>query len=168
MKYALTLVAVLAMVLTGCQGGNPFSRSSDQPEDFENFEGIDDFSTTEVIEIAEPGLAIAMQLRFDDVPVPADARQDIERTYVFESADLQIGRMVFTSKASTNELAQFYLKECPAADWTLESVIQADGAELLFKKPGKRLTVSIRSQRASLSGRLLIINLTPDATGGSY
>jgi len=106
-------------------------------------------------------LPLSAEQRFKDVPLPQDAHEDLERTYVYESGTLQIGRMVYTSKASINELAQFYIRECPAAEWKLERALQAGGAELLFRKPGKRLDVEIRSQGVGRS-QLLVLNLTPD------
>jgi hypothetical protein len=105
-------------------------------------------------------LPLAVEQRFKDIPLPADAREDLERTYVYESDTLEIGRMVYTSKSSVNDLAQFYIRECPVAGWTLGSVMQAEGATLHFSKPDKKLDVRITPQGVGRSN-LLIINLTP-------
>jgi hypothetical protein len=105
---------------------------------------------------------LARTQRFKDVPLPSDLRQDLDRTYVYESGSLQIGRLVYTSKASVQELAQFYIRECPAAGWRLDRVLEAEGAQLIFTKPGKRLEVMVKPQGTARS-RLLILNLTPEA-----
>jgi hypothetical protein len=111
--------------------------------------------------LPEGGLPLGVQQRFDDVPLPLDVREDLERTYIYESKMIQVARMVYTSKASVNELAQFYIQECPVADWKLQSVLQAEGVELLFEKPGKRLLVEVRGQEGVGRSRLLILRLEP-------
>ncbi len=110
----------------------------------------------------EPGLQLAIDQRFSDIPLPLNLKPDADRTYVFENRTLQIGRMVYSSRDSVNDLAQFYIRECPAADWALESITQTSGAELVFRKPGKRLAITIRDLGVSRS-RELVINMTPEA-----
>ncbi len=111
--------------------------------------------------LPEPGLQLAIDQRFSDIPLPLNLKTDAERTYVFENRTLQIGRMVYTTRDSVNDLAQFFIRECPAADWTLDSITQASGAELVFRKPSKRLAISIRDLGVS-RGRELVINMTPE------
>jgi len=108
----------------------------------------------------EPGLGLSPTPRFSDVPVPSDAREDRDRTYVYESDWLKIGRMVYTVRASVNEVAQFYITNCPAAGWELDTVLQAEGANLVFEKPGSRLQVDVQSQGVGRA-TLLIVNYTP-------
>jgi len=105
--------------------------------------------------------------RIQDVPLPAKAKEDLERSYVYESSSLQLGRMVYTVRASVNEIAQFYIDNAPAAGWKLINIKQAEGgAELLFRKEGKKLEVSViplgvlRSQR-------LVLHLVPDSVTGT-
>ncbi len=108
------------------------------------------------------GLQMAPNQRFKDVPLPLKAKEDLERSYVYESPALQVGRMVYTLRASVNDIAQFYIDACPAADWRLISVKQASGgAELLFKKTGKRLEVSVTPLGFG-RGKRLILHLAPD------
>ena len=102
----------------------------------------------------------AGEQRFKDIPLPQNVKEDLERTYVYESSRIQVGRMVYTSKASINELAQFYIQECPKQGWKLENVLQAEGVMLAFSKPDKRLNVNIRSQGVGRS-QLLVVTLTP-------
>lgn len=110
---------------------------------------------------ADSGLAPAPQQRFPDVPLPADLREDTARTYVYQAPGIEVGRMVYASKATANDLAQFFIRECPAADWKLESVTQAEnGVQLIFDKPGKRLEVSAHDQGLARS-RELVLHLTP-------
>ena len=110
---------------------------------------------------AETGLAASSETRFPDVPLPIGVKEDMQRTFVYESDSLQIGRMVYTSKHSVNEVAQFYIREAPKFNWILTSVLQAEGTHLSFEKSGKRMLIVVRVSGIIKGGSLLIINLTP-------
>ncbi|MCC6491164.1 MAG: hypothetical protein IT364_26990 [Candidatus Hydrogenedentes bacterium] len=160
-----TVVLVMGLcVLSGCQTGNPFAKSSTPPP-AELMEPADTAPPTAEPYTAPPetGLALSPSQRFADVPLPQGAKEDPEKTFVYEDKTVQVGRMVYTSKASLNELAQFYIRECPAADWKLQNVIQADGADLLFLKAGKRLKVNVRDLGIT-KGRQLILTVTPEGS----
>ncbi len=161
MRRTLSLLPIAAFLLVSCETTPWGNQNADLPP-VELLE--DEEAGVPVSPPPEGGLPLGTEQRFADVPLPADVRPDLERTYVYENDDLQIGRMVYYSKASVAELAQFYIKECPAADWKLESVLQAEGAQLLFVKPGKRLSVEVRPQGVARS-QMLVLNLTPDAGG---
>lgn len=151
-------VLLAAMVLTACET-MPWQRnakSTAAPGDSINFDAP---------VLPEPGIPISPESRFADVPLPLGAKEDLDRTYVYESTNLQIGRMVYTTDYTVNELAQFYIREMPTANWELERITQAAGANLFFNKPNKRLEISITRRAFSRGGgTLLILHLTP-ATG---
>jgi hypothetical protein len=112
----------------------------------------------------QTGLVMAPNQRFKDVPLPTKAKEDSERSYVYESPNLQIGRMVYTIRADVNDIAQFYIDNCPAGDWKLVNIKQAaGGAEILFRKPGKKLEVSI-IPLGLMQGKRLILHIVPDQT----
>lgn len=160
MMRSFIVSAVMIVFLTAC--ATPFwSRTSPEPP-LAEMDVLEAEGTYEGIGTPIPALPLSMELRFADVPVPAGASLDLEKTYVHESADLQIGKMVYTSKATVEELVNFYLHECGAAGWKKVMRTDADGAELVFKKSGQRLTVTIRPLGVGRS-RLLIVHLTPEA-----
>lgn len=108
------------------------------------------------------GLTLSANQRFKDVPLPEKAKEDLDRSYIYESSTLQIGRMVYNIRSDINALAQFYINECPSAGWNLESLQQATGnAYLLFRKPGKRLEVTIQPLGVG-RGQRLILHMVPD------
>jgi hypothetical protein len=111
--------------------------------------------------VAPPGLVLSAEQRFADVPLPAGVKEDVDRTYVYESRDLQIGRMVYTIRETVNEVAQFYIRECPAAGWSLTTSMQASGAQLSFDKSNKHLDIMIRNVGLPRGGTELVLNLTP-------
>lgn len=112
----------------------------------------------------ESGLALSTSQRFKDVPLPVKVTEDLERTFVFESTNLQVGRLVYTSRASLPDLVNFYIRQAPTSGWTLQDVLEAGGKTLVFTKPGKRLTVTVQ-QRGTVKGRRLILTLTPEGGG---
>ena len=155
MRRATSLLVIVLLGVAGCATG-PFGKKSSAP-----VPGIDNGTGTEAGMLPGPGLLPAPTPRFPDIPLPQGLKEDIERSYVYESATLQIGRMVYTSRDALNELARFYLQECPGNGWELDEVLTADGYEILFEKPGKRLTVTIRDLGMT-RGRLLVLNLVPE------
>ena len=161
-RYA---VPVLLVTMTMACNSLPMRQSSPPPiDDLDSGSGNAGAMNDDPIVDApppEPGLRLAVDQRFSDIPLPLNLKTDADRTYVFENRTLQIGRMVYSSRETVNDLAQFFIRECPAADWQLDSITQASGAELVFNKPGKRLAISIRDLGVS-RGRELVINMTPE------
>lgn len=153
MKQAVGVLFATALVLAACQSGNGSSSFSKKGA------AVDEFGGAPII----PPMAVP---RFSDVPLPKDAEEDLERSFVYESRSLQIGRMVYTTKHPVKEVAQFYIQEAPKHNWKLQSVMQAEGAQLAFEKSGKRMWVNV--QRAGMFGRnsTLVINLIPENAAG--
>ena len=159
MKRIAWLCLFLAFGLTACGTSLrvPWQNNSEPPANLAE----DDGSTAPPV-VPEQGLQLSMDQRFSDLPLPVDLKEDLDKSFVYESSSLQIGRMVYITRASVNELSSFYIRECPTAGWELTSVVQADESELKFTKPGKRLSVKIRSLSIGRGGRQLTLTLLPD------
>lgn len=155
MWRSICVAMVAALMLTACESG-PFKKNKKSAGDG----GYDDEL------LLENGLQASMNTRFPDVPLPQGVKEDPERSFVYESHSLQIGRMVYNSKHKMNEVSQFYIQEAPKYNWRLDSVLQADGTQLMFEKPGKKMWVSVKISGIVRGGSLLIINLTPDDSSG--
>ena len=160
---SVVVAVVLSTALSACTTmQNPFQRSSTPPP----AEMPPPATPPAAVEAGppppEPGLAISPSQRFADVPLPIGAKEDVDKTFVFEDKNLQIGRMVYTTRSSVNELAQFYINDAPAGGWKLVNNIQAGGQELQFVKASKRLTVIVRDLGVA-KGRQLWLTVTPDS-----
>ena len=153
---SLLILAIVLAMATGCESMPYFKRpAATPPPDSDLYEPTSPAP-------APPGTALPMaaEQRFRDVPLPTGLKEDANRSFVYQDAATAIGRMVYTTKAGMNELAQFYIQECPAADWELKHVIEAEGKELVFHKPGKQLIVQVRDLGV-VRGRTLILTMTP-------
>ena len=154
-------VAALALALTGCTTmQNPFQKASTPPP-AELPPGAGPPPGEPGPPPPEPGLALSPTQRFADVPLPQGVKEDPDKTFVYEDQNIQVGRMVYTTRASVNELAQFYINEAPAGGWKLINNVQAAGQELFYVKPGKKLTVIVRDLGPA-KGRQLWLTVTPD------
>ena len=172
MRNRLLIVCLALLMLTACQS-MPWNKSSQPPAegpgsndtlDAKSLDSLDNKAAAPA-PATDSGLQLSSETRFKDIPLPVNVKEDLERTYVFESANLQLGRMVYTTRADINDLSNFYLRECPAAEWKLQNVLQAEGVSLLFTKPGKHLQINVQNLGVG-QGRRLIITLTPDASSG--
>ncbi|MBM3290156.1 MAG: hypothetical protein FJY92_08405 [Candidatus Hydrogenedentes bacterium] len=156
------LVVAMSVALSACTSmQNPFQRSSTPPPAEMPPPAAPAPSAEPGPPPPEAGLAISPSQRFADVPLPVGAKEDVDKTFVYEDKNLQIGRMVYTTRSTTNELAQFYINESPAGGWKLVNNIQAAGQELQFVKASKRLTVVVRDLGPA-KGRQLWLTVTPD------
>lgn len=156
------VVLVLGVAVSACNSmQNPFARSSSPPPAEMPPPDAPPPAADLQPPPPEPGLAISPSQRFADVPLPIGAKEDEDKTFVYEDKNLQIGRMVYTTRSTVNELAQFYINESPNGGWKLVNNIQAAGQELQFVKAGKRLTVIVRDLGAA-KGRQLWLTVTPD------
>ena len=116
--------------------------------------------------VGQPGLQLSTEQRFKDVPVPQGVKGDLDRTFVFESPSLHIGRMVYSTRASLADLAQFYIREAPTGQWQLQDTVEAEKSiTLLFTKPGNRLNVQVQDLGMA-KGRRLTVTLTPEGGSG--
>ncbi len=162
MARIAAIMLIAGLLLAGCQTNwNPF-QSSGSSSNASMAPPQDPMMNTGAPSIPNPGLGISPDQRFPDVPLPVGLTEDPERTFVYESASLSVGRMVYTTKADVSELAQFYIDESPVSGWQRESLIQTEGADLLFRKPGKTLKVVIRDLGLG-RGRRLTLTMVPDA-----
>ena len=161
---SLCSIAVCLIACMGCQSTTmPWEKNTMPPVELLDEEQASDEEITPSPP-QQSGLLMAPDQRFKDIPLPAKAKEDKERSYVYESPTLQVGRMVYTIRADVNDIAQFYIDNCPAADWKLINLKQAGGgAEMLFRKPGKKLEVSV-TPLGIMQGKRLVLHLVPDQT----
>ena len=159
----IVLMMVVTMMLPACKSGMPWQAKSNQPV-AEKVDTLGAEKTKEPYEapvIEQPGLALSPEQRFKDIPLPVGLKEDLDRTFVYQSSTIEVGRMVYKSRSTLVDLTQFFLRECPTAGWKRQNVLEAEGGKtLLFVKPGKALDVQI-TRPGFLKGRRVSITLRP-------
>ena len=156
--FAVLLVVALALPACNTSNMPTLSWGKKATPDQQPIEPVD--SAGAPVTPPPTGLQLAPEQRFKDIPLPVGLTEDLERSFVYEAAKLQIGRMVYSSRSSIQDLANFFLRECPTAQWTLEKVLEGGTKTLLFNKSGKRLEVIVQEMGLA-KGRRVIITLLP-------
>lgn len=152
------IVVISCLVITSGCGSLPWKKKKEQPPPVELLDETK-AQVGDKLPAGETSLVPGPQ-RFKDVPLPDKVKEDFERSYVYESSTLQVGRMVYTIRADINDIVQFYVKECPKYNWKLDNFIQGDGVQLNYSKEGKKLQVNVHPQGLGRPKRL-ILTLTP-------
>jgi len=169
MKQLVGISIVLMLMLSACESMPWQNKSAEPVAQLDSKAPADAKDTKAPYEaplIPESGLTLSMDQRFKDIPLPVGLKEDPDRTFIYQSASLQVGRMVYTTRASMNDLVAFFNRECPTSGWKLQDVLEADGKRLVFTKAGKRMEVQVQNMGISI-GRRVSITLRPDADGGS-
>lgn len=164
---SVLVVGILLVAVSGCET-MPWKKDTMPPvellDETKAASGAEDTMTGPAEKPA--ALQMSTSQRIKDIPLPAKAKEDLDRTYVYESSTLQLGRMVYTIRASVNEVAQFYIDNMTAAGWERIDLNQAEGGtKILYRKPGKKLDVSVIPLGA-MRGQRLILHLVPDQATG--
>ncbi len=109
MKYTNSLILAVGVLLAGCES-TPF-QSSDQPP-VKLLSESETGTSTPPVETTV-GLVPSPHKRFNEIPLPDGLREDTVRSFVYDSRSVKIGKMVYYSKNTVNELAQFYITNAP-------------------------------------------------------
>ncbi len=160
---SFAVAGVIATSLTGCET-MPFQKRDDTAPIVESGSGApmlgETYTPVEPMDPVPTGLPLATTQRFADIPLPLGVKEDMDRTYVFESQGFRVGRMVYTTRDSVPDVAQFFIRECPVASWQLSSAVQAEGVQLQFRKANERLDITVHSPGTGRAN-VLILHLTP-------
>lgn len=158
-KYTCATILLAGIVFSGCES-MPFKTDDNPPVKLLSDSEKGSYNTPPGA-TATPGLLPSPHKRFNEIPLPEDLREDTQRSFVYDSRSVKIGKMVYYSKATINELAQFYISNAPQEGWNLVSTTQSEDSVLLFfVKPGKRLNVESKRGGVGRSNEL-VLNYLP-------
>ncbi|HEY4136636.1 MAG TPA: hypothetical protein VGO34_15640 [Alphaproteobacteria bacterium] len=142
---SILLAAALASALAGCGFSTPLTPSSKAPD------------------AGTPDQAQAPQ--FTDIPIPAGARMDLDRSLVLGPRDSWTGRLVFTSSAAPNDMFEFYARELPRFNWTGITAVRAGTSVLSYSRDERIATVQI--SRTTLGGSEVLLTISPRSSGAT-
>jgi hypothetical protein len=141
---AFLLSAGASAALSGCGFSTPLTPSSKTPE--------------------VPGTDQAGAPQFTDIPIPAGARMDLDRSLVLGPRDSWLGRLAFSSSAAPNDVFEFYAREMPRFNWTGITAVRAATSVLSYSRDERIATVQI--SRTTLGGSDVMVTISPRGSMG--
>jgi hypothetical protein len=136
----LALTAALAiLVLSSCAANTPITASS----------RADPMGAA-----GEPSFA-----QFTDIPIPAGASMDLERSLVLGDRETWIGRVVMDVSENASRIYDFYFDEMPKFEWSPVTMVRA-GTSVLTYTRGERVA-TIQIVRGRISGATISVTVSP-------
>jgi hypothetical protein len=143
-KSPLLLASFLAVLLVGGCGGTSINPSS----------------KGEPNEQVQPSFA-----DFSDVPIPASARMDVDRSLILGPKDNWLGRLVFRSSNSAAEAFDFYANGMPRFGWQPVAVVRGATSAMTYTRQNRVASVQISG--TTLGGSEIQITVAPAANGNN-
>ncbi len=134
-------LAGLALALAACASTTPLTSTTSDPQ------------------TGAPTSADAAYGHFTDIPIPARAEMDLERSLILGSTDEWLGRVVLGTAETVPEVFDFYRREMPSFGWGEITVVRAEVSVLTYDRTGRVATVQI--QKSTLGGADVSITVSP-------
>lgn len=96
---------------------------------------------------------------FPDIPVPARADIDVDRTLVLGGGEAWIGRLVISSSQGAYEMFDFFKAKFPEFGWTEVATVRAKTSVLTFTRQSRVATVQVEGN--TFRGADSIITVSP-------
>lgn len=109
---------------------------------------------TETGVVGEPSFA-----HFNDVPVPAGADMDLERSLVLGERDAWIGRLVMAVGMNPGKAYDFYFGEMPRFGWTPVTTVRAETSVMTYARGGRIATIQIWGK--TITGSAVSMTISP-------
>jgi len=83
---------------------------------------------------------------FNDVLVPGELKLDREASFIYQTAGLTAGVLVFSGRVELNSLIDFFKNNMAKDNWQIVSSIKSERNMMLFKKEKRWCVVSIKEK----------------------
>ncbi|MBF0269793.1 MAG: hypothetical protein HQL44_14500 [Alphaproteobacteria bacterium] len=103
---------------------------------------------------------------FTDIPRPASATMDLDRTLIFGNADSWVGRLAFTSRMTTIELFDFFKQEMPRFGWEEVTSVRSTVSVLSYRRMDRVAMMQIKS--GTLYGSSAELTVSPKGAPVGY
>ena len=98
--------------------------------------------------------------QFTDIPIPKQAKMNMERTLILGSQDAWTGRVyIEVLQQSAAALYEFYKSEMPNFDWAEVTTVRAEISVLTYQREDRVATIQISSSK--LQGTDVSITMSP-------
>lgn len=98
-----------------------------------------------------------------DIPIPAGATMDADRSLVLSDRDRWTGRVVMKMWTSSADAAAFYQREMPAFGWEPVMSVTSEISVMSYLRGDRAATVQI--EKASLWGSTVMVTVAPRQAG---
>lgn len=137
---AFALTAALALLaLTACGATTPITASS---------------RADPLGGAGEPSFA-----QFTDIPVPAGATMDLERSLVLGDRESWIGRIVMSVSDNAGRVYDFYFDEMPKFEWSPVTMVRAGTSVLTYTRGERVATIQIAPR--TVGGATVSVTVSP-------
>ncbi len=97
--------------------------------------------------------------QFSDIPLPAGAKMDLQRSLVLGDAEAWIGRLVMTTPDTGGAMYDFYFREMPRFNWIQITSVRAETSVLTYTRSGRVATIQITGR--TIGGSLVSVTVSP-------
>lgn len=98
-----------------------------------------------------------------DIPIPAGATMDADRSLVLSDRDRWTGRVVMKTWKPAAEAAAFYQREMPAFGWEPVMSVTSEISVMSYTRGDRAATVQV--EKANLWGATVLVTVAPRQTG---
>ncbi|NQU72238.1 MAG: hypothetical protein HQ514_16920 [Rhodospirillales bacterium] len=97
--------------------------------------------------------------QFPDIPIPAGAKMDTDRSLVLGSRNAWIGRLAIRIGRSSSSIYDFYIQEMERFGWREITSVRSEVSVLTYQQTNRIATIQIWN--ASLGGAKIDITVSP-------
>ena len=94
-----------------------------------------------------------------DIPIPAGATMDNDRSLILSDRDRWTGRVVMTLAKSANEVTAFYQSQMPNFGWQPMMSVTSETSVLTYLRGDRAATVQI--ERRTVYGTTILVTVAP-------
>ena len=87
-----------------------------------------------------------MYYDFNDVLIPGELKLDRDASFIYQTAGLTAGVLVFSGRVELNSLINFFKNNMAKDNWKIVSSIKSERNMMLFKKEKRWCVVSIKEK----------------------
>jgi hypothetical protein len=98
---------------------------------------------------------------FTDIPMPADASVELDRTIVLGTGEDWMGRVTIRAKTDLVSVFDFYREQMPQFGWNELTVLRSATSVLTYTRGGRIATIQIESGTRPRSGSYIIFSVSP-------
>jgi hypothetical protein len=102
---------------------------------------------------------LAAFTEFPDVPVPAGAKMDLDRSLVLGSREFWLGRLAMSAAQKATGLFDFYQREMPTFGWQEITSVRSETSILTYARGDRIATVQIKG--SAFSDAAVDITISP-------